>query len=42
VHLQCPPTALGIFSGCIWALDYTRNFGCLLFTNTSNSERVYI
>jgi hypothetical protein len=28
--------------GCIWALDYTRNFACLLFTNSSNSERVYI
>jgi hypothetical protein len=42
VDKQCPPTTLGSFLGCIWALDYTRNFGCLLFSNSSNWERVYI
>jgi hypothetical protein len=42
VDIQCPPTTLGTFLGCIWVLDYTRNFGCLLLANTSNSERVYI
>ncbi len=42
VDFQCPPTTLGSSLGCIWALDYTRNFGCLLLANTSNSKRVYI
>jgi len=35
-------TTLGSFWGCNWALDCTRNFGCLLLAHTSNSERVYI
>ncbi len=42
VHLQCPRTTLGSSLGCIGALDYTRNFGCLLLADASNSKRVYI
>ncbi len=42
VDIQCHPNTLQSFLGCIWALDYTRNFGCLPLANTSNSERVHI
>jgi hypothetical protein len=42
VDIQCPPNTPERFLGCIWALDYTTNFGCLHLANTSNSKRVYI
>ncbi len=42
VDIQCPLNTLESFLGCIWALDYTMNFGCLTLANTSNSKRVYI
>jgi hypothetical protein len=42
VDIQCPPNTLESFLGCIWALDYTRHFGCHPVANTSNSETVYI